>query len=353
MQDLKGMLPIELAKWLTAAGFPRYRGEQVFGWLQKQGATEFEELINLPKKLRQFLAAESFITTGAIERTVEAPDGTKKLLLRFADGAAVETVLLPHKDGLTICLSTQVGCAMGCAFCATGQGGLERQLLASEIVEQVRLGEQVAGTAAKHLVYMGMGEPLANYRETLRSIQLLNHPLGRNIGMRQITISTCGLVPQIEKLAQEQLQLVLAISLHGATDETRGRLMPINQRYPLAQLIPAAKNYAEKTSRRVSFEYAPIRGVNDSREEIRTLGKLLRGWLCHLNLIPLNSVAGSPFQPLNKGELQEFAKQTRALGINTTIRSSLGGEVAAACGQLRGDQDAMFRKTGDGSRESL
>lgn len=336
IRNLKSMLPQELATWLEASGYPKYRAKQIFGWIHKAGVTSTEEMSNLPRELRSFLVEHSFLTTGSVETRQNSEDGSSKLLIAWPDGQAVETVLLPQRERLAICLSTQVGCAMGCAFCATGKGGYRRQLTSSEIVEQVRLAENIAGRAATNLVYMGMGEPLANFDHTIRSIELLNHPLGRNLGMRHITISTCGLVPQIEKLGELGWQVVLAISLHAARDELRSELMPINKKYPLSKLIPTCQRYAKDTSRRVTFEYALIEGINDGEGDARALGNLLRGWLCHLNLIPLNQVPGLPYRPCSQSEIRVFANKIERMGIPVTVRASMGQDVAAACGQLRG-----------------
>lgn len=340
------MLPQELAAWLVASGYPKYRAKQVFGWIHKTGVSSTDEMSNLPRELRSFLKDHSFLTIGSVQAQHKSKDGSSKLLIAWPDDQVVETVILPQRERLSLCLSTQVGCAMGCAFCATGKGGFERQLTSSEIIEQVRLAESVAQRPATNLVYMGMGEPLANFDQTIRSIELLNHPQGRNLGMRHITISTCGLVPQIERLGELGWQLVLAISLHAARDDLRSELMPINKKYPLAKLIPACKRYAKDTGRRVTFEYALIAGVNNGERDARALGNLLQGWLCHLNLIPLNPVPGLPYRPCSPSEIREFANKIERMGIPVTVRASLGQDVAAACGQLGGGRagDEHFRK---------
>lgn len=340
--DLKSMLPEELESWLAEYGYPKYRAKQIFGWIHKQGVNSVQEMSNLPKDLRKLLAEKAALTTGSIQDRSRSQDGSQKLLIEWEDGQAVETVLLPQGGRFTICLSSQVGCAMGCAFCATGKGGFARQLTGGEIVEQVRLAETTEGRPATNLVFMGMGEPLANFEQTIQAIKLLNHPLGRNVGMRHITISTCGLVPQIQRLEELGWQLVLAVSLHAATDELRTQLMPINKKYPLSKLIPACRSYANVTGRRVTFEYALIRGVNDGEKEIRALVKHLRGWLCHLNLIPLNQVPGLPFKPCSPVEVREFAKKLEKQGIAVTVRASLGSDVAAACGQLAGGRNHEY-----------
>lgn len=333
------MLPEELEDRLTELGYPKYRAEQIFHWIHKQKVDSFAQMTNLPEALRSILTEKATLTIGTVEEHHRSRDGSQKLLIAWPDGKAVETVLLPSDGRFTICLSSQVGCAMDCAFCATGKAGFTRQLSAGEIVEQVRLAEAIEGRPASNLVFMGMGEPLANFDETIRAIRLLNHPLGRNFGMRHITISTCGMVPQIQRLGELGWQLVLAVSLHAARDELRSTLMPINKKYPLSRLMDACKAYANNTGRRVTFEYAPIRGVNDSEKDLKALSKLLRGWLCHLNLIPLNKVPGSPFQPCSPGEVREFAKKLEKQGIAVTVRASLGQDVAAACGQLAGGKN--------------
>lgn len=331
------MLPGELEKWLVELGEPKYRAQQVFSWLHKQGADDVAQMTNLPQRLKKIIAPH--LQFGTVEAAHTSKDGSEKLLIRWADGALVETVILPQNKRLTICLSTQVGCAMGCGFCATGQSGFTRQLSAGEIAEQVRLAERKAGRSATNLVFMGMGEPLANYENTIRSIRILNHPQGRNIGMRQITISTCGLVPQIRHLGQLRLQLVLAVSLHAATDSLRSRLMPINDKYPLTELIPACREYAAITGRRVTLEYALIEGVNDGKGDFAALVQLLRGWPCHLNLIQLNPVEGISYRPASIQKLRTFAQQLSAQNIAVSVRASMGKDVAAACGQLRGRRE--------------
>ncbi|NLC45802.1 MAG: 23S rRNA (adenine(2503)-C(2))-methyltransferase RlmN [Firmicutes bacterium] len=331
------MLPGELEKWLVELGEPKYRAQQVFSWLHKQGADDVAQMTNLPQRLKKIIAPH--LQFGTVEAAHTSKDGSEKLLIRWADGALVETVILPQNKRLTICLSTQVGCAMGCGFCATGQSGFTRQLSAGEIAEQVRLAERKAGRSATNLVFMGMGEPLANYENTIHSIRILNHPQGRNIGMRQITISTCGLVPQIRHLGQLRLQLVLAVSLHAATDSLRSRLMPINDKYPLTELIPACREYAAITGRRVTLEYALIEGVNDGKGDFAALVQLLRGWPCHLNLIQLNPVEGISYRPASIQKLRTFAQQLSAQNIAVSVRASMGRDVAAACGQLRGRRE--------------
>ncbi|KYH32526.1 23S rRNA (adenine(2503)-C(2))-methyltransferase RlmN [Neomoorella mulderi] len=342
--DLRGLLPEELAQLATGLGEAPYRGRQLFHWLHRRRATSLDEMTNLPGAFRARLAGRALLPPVEIKNRRVAADGlTRKLLLRLADGELIECVLMTYADGRrrqTACLSSQVGCAMGCSFCATGQGGFRRNLTPGEIVLQalalVGEGQQRDPEGRlSNIVFMGMGEPLLNYQAVLKAVRIFEHPAGWGISHRRITISTCGLVPQIRQLAGEEPPLELAVSLHAATNELRERLMPINRRYPLEELIPACRHYSQVTGRRVTFEYALIAGVNDRREDARRLIELLQGTLAFVNLIPLNPVPGNPFQGVSGEKARLFATWLQQAGLAAAVRESRGQDIAAACGQLR------------------
>lgn len=330
----------ELEELLAAWGQPRYRADQVWRWLYVSFASEIDEMRNLPAALRTQLGGQFVVTGVSPVRTLRSEDErTEKVLLQLADGQAVETVLMDYDGRRTICVSSQVGCALHCAFCATGLGGWNRNLSAGEIVEQVfyyarRL--KAREQAVTNVVYMGMGEPFLNYDAVRRSIAILNDPDGFNLGARRVTVSTAGIVPGIERLGAEGLPIGLAISLHAPTDELRDRLVPINRKHPLGTLIPACRAYTERTHRRVTFEYALIDGVNDSPAEADALARLLRGLLCHVNLIPVNPVPDLPYQPSPYERVVAFEGRLREQGVNATLRVSRGADIQAGCGQLRG-----------------
>ncbi len=334
--------PDELPALLAGLAQPAYRGRQLAGWLFARAVRSYNEMSDLPAALRRQLAECLPLATPEIVDTLRSSDGgTEKVLLRLAGGAAIETVLMrqPTRDGVrnTVCLSTQVGCAIGCPFCATGQAGWMRNLSSGEIIAQVAHWQRVLlveGAALDNVVYMGMGEPLGNYAATFRSIAVLNHPDGFGIGARHITVSTSGLAPQIERLAQEPYQINLAVSLHAANDELRDRMVPINRIYPLARLLEAVRRYIAQTNRRVSFEYVLLAGVNDGPEQAEELAMLLRGLLCHVNLIPLNPEPSGQFAAPRQEAITRFAAIVRDRHIPCTIRVDRGQDIAAACGQL-------------------
>ncbi len=319
---------------------PAFRAKQVSEWLYKHKVTTFEAMTNLPKALRERLAAETRI--GVLEQTAEqhsAESATTKRLYRLPDNQLIESVLMEYEDGRrTACISTQAGCAMGCVFCATGQMGFARHLTDGEIVEQAlhfaRLLES-EGDRLSNIVLMGMGEPLHNYENTLRAIRRLNDPNGLNIGQRHITLSTVGLVPEIRRFAEEDLQVGLAISLHAATDSERSALLPINRRYPIREVIEAAAYYVQRTGRRVTFEWALIRGENDTVEQAKKLGALLRGLLCHVNLIPLNPTNGYNGAPSDPLRVDAFQVILSLYGVSSTVRVRRGIDIQAGCGQLK------------------
>ena len=335
MTDLKSMTLEEMADLLKSWGEPAFRAGQVFTWLHK-GVTSFDEMSNLPKTLREKLAQECFITCPQVERKQQSvQDGTIKYLWKLADGNCIETVLMRYQHGNTVCISCQVGCRMGCAFCASTLGGKIRDLTPSEMVDQVLFTQIDSGLEISNIVLMGIGEPLDNFDTVLRFLELINHTKGMNIGMRHISLSTCGLVPKIDELAKLKLQLTLSISLHAPNNETRSKIMPVNRKYPLEELMPACRRYFKTTGRRISFEYAMIRGVTDTKECARQLIQMLKGFNCHVNLIPLNHVEGSPLVPSTKENLRWFQNELNRNGLNATVRRSLGGDISASCGQLR------------------
>lgn len=334
-EDLKSMTLEEMMQAFQPLGLPQFRAEQVFTWLHR-GATAFEQMTNLPKQLQKQLDSLYFISVPKMVRRQESQrDGTVKYLWKLTDGNCVETVLMRYKYGNSVCISSEVGCAMGCAFCASTKGGLVRRLQPAELLDQVLFTQQDAGAPVSHIVLMGIGEPLDNYDVVMRFLTLVNHPKGLNIGMRHISLSTCGLVPQIYRLAEERLQLTLSVSLHAPSDELRSQLMPINRAYPIETLLEACRTYYEKTSRRISFEYAMIDGLNDTPACARLLLAQLRGLPSHVNLIPLNRVAESPLRPSSRQAVARFQKMLEEGGLAVTVRRTLGGDIDASCGQLR------------------
>ena len=335
MTDIKSMTRDELGAAFAAMGQPRFRAGQVFAWLHR-GVRSFDEMTNLPKAPREQLAAEYELTAPAVARKqVSAKDGTIKYLWRLGDGHCVESVLMRYHHGNTVCISSEVGCAMGCAFCASTRGGLVRRLRPSEMLDQVLFTQLDSGAPISNIVLMGIGEPLDNYDNVLRFLALVNDPEGMNIGMRHISLSTCGLVPGIDRLAGEDLQLTLSVSLHAPDDEVRSRLMPVNRRYPIGELLAACRRYFETTGRRISFEYAMIDGLNDTPEMANTLIRRLRGLPAHVNLIPLNRIEESPLQPSARQAVAAFQKALTDAGITATVRRTLGSDIDASCGQLR------------------
>jgi len=335
--DLRGLLLAELEDLARRFGEPEYRGRQIAHWLYAHGVETVDAMTDLPQTFRARLRTGTRIGTSALRRMQEAPDrAAAKFLVALEDGQTVECVLMRFDDGRrSACVSTQVGCAMGCAFCATGLGGFSRNLSAGEILGQVLVIRARADARLSNVVFMGMGEPLANYDATVRAARIMAASYGLGIGIRHLTISTVGLVPQIRRLAQERLALTLAVSLHAPTDALRERLVPVNHRYPLADLMAACREYVAKTGRRMTFEYVLIAGTNDGDSEARALGRLVRDLRCHVNLIPLNPVPGIPFERPPAARVREFARLIREAGIPVTVRIERGVEIQAACGQLR------------------
>lgn len=335
MTDLKSMNLSELTAYLTAAGFPRFRAKQVLDWM-KQGVSSFDDMKNIPKDLRTYLCDHAYLAAADIIRVQHSSlDDTVKYLYRLHDGEYVEGVLMRYRHGRTICISTQVGCKMGCTFCATGKSGFSRSLTCSEMVAQIMTAEHDCGERISNVVLMGMGEPFDNYDNVVRFLRLVSSEDSLNIGMRHITVSTCGIVPRIYDFADLELQCGLSVSLHAPDDDTRSATMPVNRRYPVAKVIEAARYYTDKTHRRISFEYALIDGVNDTDRSAGRLGKLLQGMLCHVNLIPVNNVTGAGYQKSSIQRQKAFVKILSDFGVNATVRRTLGADIDASCGQLK------------------
>ena len=333
--NLKSLTMPEMAAEFQKLGQPGFRAKQVFTWLHK-GARSYDEMTNLPKALRELLSRQYPICPPRVVRKQESQrDGTIKYLWELHDGNCVETVLMRYHYGNTVCISTEVGCRMGCAFCASTLGGLVRRLEPFEMLDQVLFTQVDSGLPVSHIVLMGIGEPLDNFENVLRFLELVNSPQGMNISMRHVSLSTCGLVPKIDELAKRKLQLTLSVSLHAPNDETRNRIMPVNRAYPSEELLNACRRYYAETSRRISFEYAMIDGVNDSEADAKELLRRLKGLPAHFNLIPLNHVEESPLKPSSRAAVARFQKILEDGGIPATVRRTLGGDIDASCGQLR------------------
>ena len=342
MIDLKSMTQEEITRFLRDLGEPAFRGKQVFTWLHK-GVRSFDEMSNLSKALREKLKAQCTITVPTVARKqISRLDGTIKYLWRLSDGNCIETVLMQYRHGNTVCISSQVGCRMGCAFCASTVAGKVRDLTAGEMLDQVLFTHLDAGREISNIVLMGIGEPLDNRENVLRFLELVNHPDGLHIGMRHISLSTCGVVPGIDWLADLGLQITLSVSLHAPDSETRSKIMPVNRAYDVEELFAACHRYFKKTGRRISFEYAMIDGVNDHDWQADLIAKKLKGMPGHVNMIPLNDVVESPFKPSRR--IGAFQKRLESHGITATVRRSLGGDIDASCGQLR--RKAMEEKGG-------
>ena len=335
MIDIKSLYQNELEDIVTENGFPKFRAAQIYGWLNK-GVQSFGKMKNLPKNLIDFLEGSCYISVANIEKKlVSRYDKTVKYLFRLNDWEYVETVVMSYRHGYSICVSTQVGCKMGCTFCATGKSGFSRSLTASEILAQIESAQKDLNIRISNVVLMGMGEPLDNFDNVVRFIKLVSSENGLNIGMRHITLSTCGLVPKIYELAELKFPITLSVSLHAPDNKTRSMTMPVNNRYPVETLIKACRDYFDITGRRVSFEYAMIDGVNDSDNSARKLGELLRGLNCHVNLIPVNSVKGSDFKKSRLDRQKSFVEILNKYHITATVRRTLGSDINASCGQLK------------------
>jgi 23S rRNA (adenine2503-C2)-methyltransferase len=323
----------ELESFCKQLGHSSFRGRQIADWLYKKVARLPSEMTNLSKTLRDELVATCSITRSKIIKRSKSPDGTTKFLLELGDGETVETVLLPYEDRLSVCVSSQIGCSAGCMFCATAMCGLIRNLTAGEIIDQVLTLQEQAKSRVTHVVFMGMGEPLMNMPNVLKAIHLLNEEIG--ISMRRITVSTVGITPAINKLAEMDLQLTLAVSLHAPDDDLRKTLIPLASKFPINELIKTCRDYADRTKRRVTIEYLLISGVNDSPEHASKLAGLLRGMLCHVNLIPYNEVPDKPYKRPGKKSIADFRRILEDAGIEVTQRLERGHSVSGACGQLR------------------
>ncbi len=333
--DLLSLTIEELEDFFVTMGQQKFRAKQVFQWVNK-GVKDIDEMTNLSKDIRENLKTKAYINKlEVVEKFVSKIDGTTKYLFKLIDGNIVESVLMKYEHGLSVCISSQVGCKMGCKFCASTGVGFVRNLTSSEMLDQVLTIQKEAAGRVGNIVVMGIGEPFDNYDNLIKFIRLVNHKEGMNIGARHISVSTCGLVPEIMKLSKENLPITLSISLHAPNDEARGKIMPVNKRYSIDKLIEACKIYTETTKRRITFEYALIDGVNDTIECVQQLSGLLKGMLCHVNLIPVNSVTNSRFKKSSKERIFKFKDMMERRGIETTVRRELGADIDAACGQLR------------------
>jgi 23S rRNA (adenine2503-C2)-methyltransferase len=333
--NLKSCTLPELQTLFKEMGEPAFRAKQVYQWLHR-GVRTYSEMTNLSQGLRQKLEERYPIQAPKVVRKQESKkDGTIKYLWQLSDGNCVETVLMRYHYGNTVCISTEVGCLMGCAFCASTLGGLVRRLEPYEMLDQVLFTQIDSGLPVSHIVLMGIGEPLDNFDHVMRFLELVNSEDGMNISMRHISLSTCGLVPKIDELAKRKLQISLAISLHGSNDEIRNRIMPVNKAYPIEELLAACRRYYDATSRRIHFEYAMIDGLNDGETHARELLRRLKGLPAHVNLIPLNHVEESPLKPSSRQAVARFQQILNDGGVTATVRRTLGGDIDASCGQLR------------------
>ena len=335
MTDIKSMTIDELKKLMTTLGDKPFRAKQIYSWLHEHLVTSYDEMTNLSKSLREKLKEYPVTALKMVDVQTSRIDGPQKYLFRLSDGNVIESVLMRYKHGNSVCISSQVGCRMGCRFCASTIGGLTRCLLPSEMLDQIYRIQALTGERVSNVVVMGTGEPLDNYENVLKFIKLINCKDGKNMGQRHITLSTCGLIDKMYELADEQLQITLAVSLHAPNDEIRNRIMPISRAYPMEKLLEACRHYAEKTKRRITFEYALIKGVNDSAENARELASRLKGLLCHVNLIPVNDVKERNYVRSTNESIKKFEEILVSRNIETTVRRKLGSDIDAACGQLR------------------
>lgn len=337
--DLKSCTLRELEELMADFGEPGFRAKQIFHWLHQKQVTDFQQMSNLSKPLREKCASKCYINSLKIKkRLVSAIDGTVKYLYELADGNCIETVLMHYHHGDSLCISTQVGCRMGCHFCASTMGGLARNLTTAELLDQIYVTQADTGGRIGSLVLMGIGEPLDNYDNVLRFLRILSSAEGQGMSLRHVSLSTCGLVDQVYALAEEKLPLTLSVSLHAVTDKVRSAIMPVSSRYPLRELLDACKAYFEKTGRRLSFEYTLISGVNDNLRDAEALARLLRGMNCHVNLIPVNAVAGRNQIQSSRQAVAAFQQELENRGLTATVRRELGSDIQAACGQLRREE---------------
>ncbi len=335
MTDIKSLSLEELEQLMVKLEQPKFRAAQLFKWLQS-GVEDFGEMTDIPISLRNILAEDCYLANTKIIRRLESKiDGTVKYLYELFDGNTIESVLMKYEHGYSLCISSQVGCRMGCSFCATGLGGLARNLTPSEMLSQITAAQRNEGIRISNIVMMGMGEPLDNFENSVKFLQLVSHEKGLNIGLRHISLSTCGVVTGIERLKEYKFPITLSVSLHAPIDSIRSDMMKINNRWNIAELLGACKSYQRATTRRISFEYALIEGVNDSRECAEVLAKRLRGIMCHINLIPANPVKENSFKKPDRQAIMKFKSRLEALGLNATVRRTLGADIEASCGQLR------------------
>ena len=324
-----------LTAYIVGLGQPKFRAKQIFKWLHQKLVTEFSQMTDQPKTLLAALSEQCTIAAPSIRRRQQSKDGTVKYLLELADGNCIETVLMRYKYGNTVCVSTQVGCAMGCRFCASTQAGRVRDLTAGEIASEIYTAQKDSGERVSHIVLMGIGEPLHNFNNVMDFLEIISCPEGVNIGMRNISLSTCGLVPKIDELAKRHLQLTLSVSLHAPDSETRSRIMPVNRAWDVEELFAACHDYFRKTGRRISFEYTMIDGVSDSPEQAQLLAKKLAGMGAHVNMIPLNNVTESGLHTSSRQAIRRFQTILEENGVTATLRRTLGSDIDASCGQLR------------------
>ena len=338
-KDLKSMTLEELTEFVKELGEKPFRAKQLYQWMHVKLAESLDECTNLPKSLKEKLSEYSTYTSLKTVKMLESGiDGTRKYLFGLDDGNVIESVLMKYHHGNSVCISSQVGCRMGCRFCASTQAGRVRNLEAGEICSEIYTAQKDIGERISHIVLMGIGEPLDNFDEVMRFLENITSPEGVNIGMRNISLSTCGLVPKIDMLAEKKLQLTLSVSLHAPNNQIRSSMMPVNDAYPVEQLIQTVRRYQDTTGRRVSFEYSMVRGVNDSDACAKQLADLIRGMGAHVNLIPINPVDGSPYSATDAANVRRFQQKLESLGVNATVRRRLGSEISAACGQLRRDE---------------
>ena len=337
MLDIKSLTPFEITEFVVnELNLPKFRSNQITDWLSK-GVTSFDEMKNLPKDTIEKLKSICYISVANIEKKLKSSyDETVKYLFSFEDKECVEAVVMKYKHGYSMCISTQVGCKMGCTFCATGMSGFTRQLTPSEMLAQIEAAQRDLNIRISNIVLMGMGEPLDNYANVVKFLRLVSDEKGLNIGLRHITLSTCGLVPRIYDLADEGMPVTLSLSLHAPTDEIRSKTMPVNKKYPIEEAIRACRYYADKTGRRITYEYAMINGVNDTPFCAHCLGQLIKGTLSHVNLIPVNPVKGTGYNPSNDKRIIAFRDILSKYNVNSTVRRTLGADINASCGQLRG-----------------
>mgnify|MGYP000367867599 FL=1 len=335
MTDIKSMTIDELKELMTQIGEKPFRAKQIYSWLHEHLVTSYEEMGNIPGKLKEKLKEYPITALEMVDEQISAIDGTRKYLFRLSDGNVIESVLMRYKHGNSVCISSQVGCKMGCRFCASTIGGWTRNLLPSEMLDQIYRIQSITGERVSNVVVMGTGEPMDNYDNLLRFIHILTEEGGIHISQRNLTVSTCGLVPQIYKLADEKLQMTLAVSLHAPNDEKRRELMPIANKYSIDELLEACRNYFDKTGRRITFEYSLVAGVNDSKENAKELAGRLKGLNCHVNLIPVNPVRERSFVRSTRQAVENFKINLEKYGINGTIRREMGSDIDGACGQLR------------------